>query len=73
MVTFVLFTLYLISYVDSQNAEERRFFSDPELATIPKEIINCYMDMSLWDRYRRLPNNVESLVALLRHVAHAQL
>ena len=47
-------------------ASERRFYNDPELATIPNDIIQCYTNMDLWDRYRRLPTNIESLVAIIR-------
>ena len=28
----------------------RLFASDPELATIPQDIMECYTNMQLWDR-----------------------
>ena len=66
--TFI-FVLYILNQsVSSQDsAEERRFIdNDPELTTIPPDIVECYTNMELWDRYKRLPSNIESLVALIR-------
>ena len=66
---FLLFIFGLINevYLEPNEAGGQRLFSnDPELATIPKDIMQCYTNMQLWDRYRRLPTNIESLVALLR-------
>ena len=62
-----VFFILILNFTHAQYArEDRGFFSDPEMASIPQDIINCYMDTRLWDRYRRIPTNIESLVAILR-------
>jgi hypothetical protein len=70
-ILFILWCLIKISdgqYYGGDTSQESRFITDPELAQIPQDIINCYLDVKLWDRYSRLPSSIESLVALLRKV-----
>ena len=39
------------AYLQSNEAGGNRLFtSDPELATIPQDIMECYTNMQLWDR-----------------------
>ena len=70
MIIFSYFTLIVLlagaSY--AQDQETGRFLIDPELSHIPQDVLNCYTDMKLWDRYTRLPSSIESLVAILRKV-----
>ena len=33
-----------------------RALLDPEIAQIPEDILNCYTDGDLWNRYTRLPS-----------------
>ena len=64
---FILIFLNRVYCTQPYEAGGSRLFSnDPELTNIPKDIMECYTNMKLWDRYGRLPTNVESLVALLR-------
>ena len=63
---FILFVLARASY--AQDEETGRFLIDPELSHIPQDVLDCYTDMKLWDRYTRLPSSIESLVAILRKV-----
>ena len=58
---FLIFPLILAEYEGNG-----RFLRDPELSHIPQDILNCYIDMNLWDRYHRLPTSIESLVAIIR-------
>ena len=45
-----------------------RFYNvDPELTEIPEHIVQCYTNYELWDRYKRLPSSIDSLVALIRY------
>ena len=62
----LLFVLARASY--AQDEETGRFLIDPELSHIPQDVLNCYTDMKLWDRYKRLPSSIESLVAIIRKV-----
>ena len=40
------------AYLQSNEAGGNRLFtSDPELATIPQDIMECYTNMQLWDRW----------------------
>lgn len=67
--TIVLLTniiLTICCWAQYESASDRRFVADPELANIPPDIVECYTNINLWDRYRRLPSSIESLVALLR-------
>ena len=68
-----IFQIYILIFLNKAYSTQpheaggsRLFSNDPELTTIPKDIMECYTNMKLWDRYGRLPTNVESLVALLR-------
>ena len=35
-----------------------RALLDPEIAQIPDDILICYSDRELWDRYSRLPSSI---------------
>ncbi len=45
-----------------------RALLDPELAQIPDDILRCYSDRRLWDRFSRLPSSLASLTAAIRKV-----
>ena len=69
VVCYSYFILFVLAGVSSaQDEETGRFLIDPELSHIPQDVLNCYTDMKLWDRYRRLPSSIESLVAIIRKV-----
>ena len=58
-----------LSAINAQHENrDGRFIMDPELSHIPEDILNCYTDMKLWNRYNRLPTSIESLVAIIRKV-----
>ncbi len=67
---FFLLLLLLPPCVDPSNSgyEPARALLDPELAQIPPDILACYADRRLWDRYNRLPMTVSSLAAIIRKV-----
>lgn len=69
------FWIYIISIFSLAHGYEvpnysasNRHITDPELTTLPSDLVRCYTDLQLWDRYHRLPSSVESLVALLRKI-----
>ena len=51
---------------DGQVLDRSYFNSD--ILKIPRWIIKCYSDSSIWDRYSRLPSSVDSLVAIIRKI-----
>ena len=52
----------------SSGYEPARALLDPELAQIPPDVLACYADRRLWDRFGRLPMSVDSLSAIIRKV-----
>ncbi len=67
---FFLVTL-LNSCVSDNGYEPARQLLDPELAQIPLDILACYADRRLWERYNRLPMSIASLSAIIRKVGEA--
>ena len=65
-IVLVLICLLRSGLAQNYEGTDRRFLADPELISLPDDIINCYIDKNLWDRYSRLPSSIESLVALIR-------
>ena len=64
---FFHFLIFLpVTVILTEYEGDGRFLRDPELSHIPQDILNCYTDMNLWDRYHRLPISIESLVAIIR-------
>lgn len=57
----------LLFYVKCQPTFEGRFNSN-ELSQIPEDIVKCYTDRTLWDRFNRLPYSMDSLIALIRKI-----
>ena len=53
---------------DNNSSIAARWFTNPELSQIPDNIIKCYTDRNLWDRFNRLPYNVDSLIAIIRKI-----
>eukprot|EP00095_Tigriopus_kingsejongensis_P009018 maker-scaffold674_size113878-snap-gene-0.17 protein:Tk09018 transcript:maker-scaffold674_size113878-snap-gene-0.17-mRNA-1 annotation:"PREDICTED: uncharacterized protein LOC658236" len=61
--------LGVLSEDQAKYALDRSLFtSDSEFIRIPEDILQCYSDRRLWDRYNRLPSSVDSLVSILRKV-----
>ena len=54
----------LLSLSGSQNRE----FLKNELSQIPEDIIQCYTNRVLWNRFNRLPYSIDSLIAIIRKV-----
>lgn len=67
MKKFIYLLLPFVAQFGSCVSQERRFFAN-ELAQIPENIIKCYTDRVLWDRFNRLPYNVDSLIAIIRKI-----
>lgn len=68
---FILFFVCnLLAFVQSELGAyelDRSYFNNENLK-IPHDILECYSDRNLWDRYHRLPSSVNSLVSLIRKI-----
>jgi hypothetical protein len=62
-----LIVFQLFFYVKCQPVFEGRFLNN-ELSQIPEDIVKCYTDRTLWDRFNRLPYSMDSLIALIRKI-----
>ncbi len=61
------FLAFFVSLLPFLSCQERRFTSS-ELSQIPDNIIQCYTNRQLWDRFNRLPYSVDSLIAIVRKI-----
>ena len=67
MGVWIILVQCLLNFAIGQPASERHFVNN-ELSQIPEDIIQCYTDRGLWDRFNRLPYSVDSLVAFIRKI-----
>lgn len=63
---FITLIIFVVSVL-CQRFGERTFLNN-ELAQIPSEILKCYSDRKIWDRFNRLPYSVDSLIAIVRKI-----
>ena len=64
---FLVTFFQLLFYAKCQPTFEGRFVNN-ELSQIPEDIVKCYTDQTLWDRFNRLPYSMDSLIALIRKI-----
>ncbi|TRY77882.1 hypothetical protein TCAL_09782 [Tigriopus californicus] len=64
---FLTYVLALVRGETGQYALDRSYFNNENLM-IPHDILECYKDRDVWDRYHRLPSSVDSLVSLIRKI-----
>jgi len=63
----IVLLYHFIVFVACQKFTERTFLNN-DLSEIPSEILQCYSNRMIWDRFNRLPYSVDSLIAIIRKI-----